>query len=97
MKTTNATAIGTYINLQADDLDEMDFQWNDNQSSVHALYYSRAILHNVTEPNVFNVSSPHTTFHSTSRIEVESNVQTIPLTGLPRELNGSSTASPLDR
>jgi len=67
IKTTNASAIGTYFNLQADDLDEMDFQWSGNESFAHSLYYSRAILHNVTEPNMFNVSSPHTAFHSTSR------------------------------
>jgi len=64
METTNATAIGTYMNIQADDLDEMDFQWIGNESRTNAVYYSRAILHNVTEPNVFNVSSPHTSVHS---------------------------------
>lgn len=64
MKTTNASVIGTFFNLQADDLDEMDFQWSGNENVAHAIYYSRAILHNVTEPNEFNVSSPHTTFHN---------------------------------
>ena len=54
MKTTNATTIGTFFNLQSDDLDEMDWQWNGNESLASAVYYSRGDLHNATNPNTFN-------------------------------------------
>ena len=92
MKTTNASAIGTFFNLQADDLDEMDWQWDGNETLAHAVYFSRSILHSVTEPNVFNVSSPHTTFHSTARCS-RANCKTTPWIGLPKKLIGFSTAS----
>jgi Glycosyl hydrolases family 16 len=94
IKATNASAISTFFNFQADNLDEVDFSCVGNETSAHATYYSRGGLRNVTEPNVFNVSAPHATFHSKSR-EVRSDFQITRLIGLRRELSGSSTASPL--
>ena len=68
MKTTNASAIGTFFNIQSDDTDEIDWQWNGNQSFANAVYYSRGVLHNATNPNSFSVNSPHDTFHCTSSL-----------------------------
>lgn len=90
LKSTNATTIGTFFNLETDVNNEVDWQWNGNDSSVNALFYSLGDLRNSTlSPNIFNVTSPHTTFHCICRC-VHSNFKLMHWIGLRAGLNGFS-------
>lgn len=84
MTSTNASAVGTYLNIQLDDTSEVDFQWNSNGSSVTAIYYEKGDALNSTATVFFNstfpVTSPHSNFHGIYN-HIKSNVKRIHLTG----------------